>query len=190
MRRVVTVNSVPDSSLLDDPIIMLGPVYLTLRRIIILGIASLASAGIVKAMPWIIATLPGGVPFPAGGVPALFILSLAGALAFMDPGPLPLERQLQLYLEEPGSKSAPAAGELTRQGRRAPRLKVKITRGAIGVLGLLMLIASGILWYMQIEDPAYGPGALTLLASLFEAAGVYLALYYILEEASRVEDKA
>ena len=177
MRRVVTVNSVPDSSLLDDPIIMIGPVYLTLRRIIILGIASLASAGIVKAMPWIIVTLPGGVPFPAGGIPALFILSLAGALAFMDPGPLPLERQLQLYLEEPGGKSAPTAGGLTRQGSRAPRLRIRLEREAAGMLGLTMLVASGALWYMHILDPSYGPGLLTLLAALLEAAGLYLVLY-------------
>ena len=94
-RRIVQVNAIQDFSALDEPILPVGPLFLSFRRAAYLAIA-LALAGSLAAFlrgP-VLAVLPGGFPITPGILLGTMTAGILLALAFQEPKALSPEAQL------------------------------------------------------------------------------------------------
>ena len=104
-RRIVQVNAIQDLSPLDEPILPVGPLFLSFRRAAYLAIA-LALAGSLAAFlrgP-VLAVLPGGFPITPGILLGTMTAGILLALAFQEPKALSPEAQLLLAALSPAER--------------------------------------------------------------------------------------
>lgn len=101
-RRLVQLNSVQDFSSLDEPVLPLGPLYLSFRRALYLALAAALLAGLASALRGpVIASLPGGFPVTPGLLLGVLAAGPLLALGLQEPGALSPEAQLLLMLLPP-----------------------------------------------------------------------------------------
>lgn len=91
------MNAVQDFSALDEPVLPVGPFFLSFRRAAYLAVALAAAGALAASLSGpVLAVLPGGFPLTPG---ILLGAAAAGALlapALREPGALSLESQLLL----------------------------------------------------------------------------------------------
>lgn len=95
MRRLFSVNTIPEFSILDEPVLGLGSLYLSLRRMTALGLAASIIYVLAPRGP-VVFNAPGGTPIPAGAIIALALAAVVAALGWQEPRPLPAEAQVLL----------------------------------------------------------------------------------------------
>ncbi len=96
------LNSVQDFSSLDEPVLPLGPLYLSFRRALYLALAAALLAGLASALRGpVIASLPGGFPVTPGLLLGVLAAGPLLALGLQEPGALSPEAQLLLMLLPP-----------------------------------------------------------------------------------------
>ncbi|MCE4603245.1 MAG: hypothetical protein F7B18_08695 [Desulfurococcales archaeon] len=94
-RRLFSVNSIPEFSIIDEPTLGFGSLYLSLRRMIALGLAA-SMAYLLAARGPLLFIATGGVPVTLGALAALVATAGLVALGWQEPKPLPAETQLLL----------------------------------------------------------------------------------------------
>lgn len=94
-RRLFSINSIPEFSILDEPVLGFGSLYLSLRRMIALGLAATIAYTLAPRGP-VVFDAPGGTPVPLGAIITLPAAALIVVLGWQEPKPLPAEAQLLL----------------------------------------------------------------------------------------------
>ena len=118
MRRVIQVNSVPDFSSIDEPFLAAGPAYLSLRRILYLGLAAAILGSALALGGPVIAVVPGGLQVTPGLLAGILGAGVVLAIGFQEPKALSVESMILLALHRPRPREA-------RPGSRAEEYTIK-----------------------------------------------------------------
>ncbi|MEB3861176.1 MAG: hypothetical protein GSR84_03025 [Desulfurococcales archaeon] len=98
-RRLFSINTIPEFSILDEPTLGFGSLYLSLRRMIALGLAATIAYTLAPQGP-VLFVATGGIPVTLGTLIALIAAAGLIALGWQEPRPLSAEAQL-LLLSQP-----------------------------------------------------------------------------------------